>query len=127
MRRNTMTQYLLSVHSVDGQAGEQMTGEQMTGEQMRQSYQQVMALQAEMKSAGTWVFAPRIPATGRNGSSRHALASSDSRSNRIIKCRSELLIRGCRPAGHRVASRSSTLGIAVSRPGGRSGPRWPGW
>jgi hypothetical protein len=27
----------------------------MTGEQMRQSYQQVMALQAEMKSAGAWV------------------------------------------------------------------------
>ena len=46
-----MTQYLLSVHSVDGEAAEPMTDEQM-----RQSYQQVMALQAEMKSAGAWVF-----------------------------------------------------------------------
>jgi len=33
----------------------------------------------------------------------------------------------CCPAGHRVASRSSTLGIAVSCRGGSSGPRWPGW
>jgi hypothetical protein len=47
LRRITTTQYLLSVHSVDGEAGEQMAGEQM-----RQSYQKVMALQAEMKSAG---------------------------------------------------------------------------
>jgi hypothetical protein len=36
MRRITMTQYLLSVHSVDGEAGEPMTDKQM-----RQSYQQV--------------------------------------------------------------------------------------
>src|SRR5258708_39578227 len=34
----------------------------MTDEQGRQSYQQVMALQAEMKSAGAWVFGD--PATG---------------------------------------------------------------
>jgi hypothetical protein len=36
---------LLSVHSVAGEAGEPMTDEQM-----QQSYQQVMALQGEMKS-----------------------------------------------------------------------------
>ena len=50
-----MTQYLLSVHSVDGEAAEPMTDEQM-----RQSYQQVMALQAEMKSTGAWVFGGRL-------------------------------------------------------------------
>jgi hypothetical protein len=32
----------------------------MTDEQMQQSYQQVMALQAEMKSAGAWVFGGRL-------------------------------------------------------------------
>jgi hypothetical protein len=58
----TMTQYLLSVHSVDGEAGE--AGEPMTDEQMRQSYQQVMALQAEMKSAGAWVFGGRLHEPG---------------------------------------------------------------
>jgi len=59
MRRITMTQYLLSVHSVDGEAGEPMTDEQM-----RQSYQQVMALQAEMQSAGAWVFGGRLHEPG---------------------------------------------------------------
>ncbi|HEY2307790.1 MAG TPA: YciI family protein [Streptosporangiaceae bacterium] len=54
-----MTQYLLSVHSVDGEAGEPMTAEQM-----RQVYQQVMALQAEMKSAGAWVFGGRLHEPG---------------------------------------------------------------
>jgi hypothetical protein len=59
MRRITVTQYLLSVHSVDGAAGEPMTDEQM-----RQSYQQVMALQAEMQSAGAWVFGGRLHEPG---------------------------------------------------------------
>jgi hypothetical protein len=59
MRRITMTQYLLSVHSVDGEAGEPMTSEQM-----QQSYQQVMALQAEMKSSGAWVFGGRLHEPG---------------------------------------------------------------
>jgi hypothetical protein len=54
-----MTRYLLSVHSVDGEAGEPMTGEQM-----RESYEQVMALQAEMKSAGVWVFGGRLYEAG---------------------------------------------------------------
>ena len=53
-----MTQYLLSVHSVDGEAGEPMTDDQM-----KQTYQQVMALQAEMKSAGAWVFGGRAART----------------------------------------------------------------
>jgi len=58
-----MTQYLLSVHSVDGEPDE--AGEPMTDEQMRQTYQQVMALQTEMKSTGAWVFCGRLhePAT----------------------------------------------------------------
>jgi hypothetical protein len=64
-----MTQYLLSVRCVDGEAGEPMTDEQM-----RQSYQQVMALQAEMKSAGAWVFGGR-PASPASPSSSGACAS----------------------------------------------------
>src|SRR3979411_1119328 len=55
MRSTTMAQYLLSVHSVAGEALEPMTEEQM-----QQSYQRVMALQAEMKSAGAWVFGGRL-------------------------------------------------------------------
>jgi hypothetical protein len=62
MRRITVTQYLLSVHSVDGEPGE--AGEPMTDEQMRQTYQQVMDLQAEMKSAGAWVFGGRLHEPG---------------------------------------------------------------
>jgi hypothetical protein len=54
-----MTQYLLSAHSVEGESGEPMTGEQM-----RQTYQQVIALQAEMKSAGAWLFGGRLHEPG---------------------------------------------------------------
>jgi ABC-type multidrug transport system fused ATPase/permease subunit len=36
----------------------------MTDEQMRQSYRQVMTLQAEMKSAGAWVFGGRLHEPG---------------------------------------------------------------
>jgi hypothetical protein len=50
-----MTQYLLSVHSVEGQAQEPMTPEQM-----QQSMEQVFALQDEMKAAGAWVFGGRL-------------------------------------------------------------------
>jgi hypothetical protein len=55
-----MTQYLLSAHSVEGEVRDPMTVEQM-----QQSYQQVSSLEAEMKSAGAWVFAARLhdPAT----------------------------------------------------------------
>ena len=50
-----MAQYLLSVHSVTGEVSEPMTGEQM-----QLSYQQVQALEAELKSAGAWVFGGRL-------------------------------------------------------------------
>jgi hypothetical protein len=42
-----MSQYLLSVHTVEGQPREPMTEE---------SWQQTLALHEEMKSAGAWVF-----------------------------------------------------------------------
>jgi hypothetical protein len=50
-----MTQYLLSVHSVEGE-----TQVPMTDEEMQQSYKQVNALQEEMKDAGAWVFGGRL-------------------------------------------------------------------
>jgi hypothetical protein len=46
-----MAKYLLSVHSVEGEAGPQMTDEEM-----QQSWKEVQALHEEMKSAGAWVF-----------------------------------------------------------------------
>ena len=50
-RRTTMTHYLLSVHSVEGEARDPMTEEEM-----RQFMEQVGVLEEEMKSAGAWVF-----------------------------------------------------------------------
>jgi hypothetical protein len=50
-----MTRYLLSVHSVEGEAREPMTDEEM-----RQSYKQVLLIEEEMKSAGAWVFSGRL-------------------------------------------------------------------
>jgi hypothetical protein len=50
-----MPQYLLSVHSVDDEAREPMTDEQM-----QHSWQEINALEAEMKSAGAWVFSGRL-------------------------------------------------------------------
>ena len=46
-----MTQYLLSVHSVEGEARDPMTEEEM-----RQFMERVGVLEEEMKSAGAWVF-----------------------------------------------------------------------
>ena len=46
-----MTQYLLSVHSVEGEVGDPMTDEEM-----QQSWKQIQALIEELKSAGAWVF-----------------------------------------------------------------------
>ncbi len=46
-----MTHYLLSVHSVEGEASDPMTEEEM-----RQFMEQVGVLEQEMKSAGAWVF-----------------------------------------------------------------------
>jgi hypothetical protein len=50
-----MTRYLLSVHTVEGEAREPMTDEEM-----QQSYKQVLLIEEEMKSAGAWVFSGRL-------------------------------------------------------------------
>jgi hypothetical protein len=50
-----MTRYLLSVHSVEGEARDPMTDEEM-----QQSYKQVLLIEEEMKSAGAWVFSGRL-------------------------------------------------------------------
>lgn len=46
-----VTQYLLSVHSVEGEARDPMTEEEM-----RQFMERVGVLEQEMKSAGAWLF-----------------------------------------------------------------------
>jgi len=46
---------MLSVHSVDGEAREPMTDDQK-----QHSWQQIQALETEMKSAGAWVFSGRL-------------------------------------------------------------------
>ncbi|MDF2740480.1 MAG: hypothetical protein K0S88_1848, partial [Actinomycetia bacterium] len=50
-----MTQYLLSVHSVDGEVRDPMTEEEM-----QQSWKQIQALNEELKSAGAWLFSGRL-------------------------------------------------------------------
>ncbi len=50
-----MTQYLLSVHSVDGEVRDPMTEEEM-----QQSWKQIQILNEELKSAGAWVFSGRL-------------------------------------------------------------------
>jgi hypothetical protein len=50
-----MPQYLLSVHSVDGEPREPMTEERM-----QQFMEQIGALEEEMKAAGAWVFSGRL-------------------------------------------------------------------
>ena len=50
-----MTQYLLSVHSVEGEARDPMTEEEM-----RRFMERVGVLEEEMKAAGAWVFAGRL-------------------------------------------------------------------
>ena len=46
-----MAQYLLSVHTADGEVGEPMSDEEM-----QRSYQEVNALNEELKRSGAWVF-----------------------------------------------------------------------
>ena len=46
-----MTQYLLSLHIVDGEVGDPMTEEEM-----QQSWKEIQVLNEELKSAGAWVF-----------------------------------------------------------------------
>jgi hypothetical protein len=50
-----MTQYLLSVHSVDGEPADPMTDEEI-----QQSWKQIQALNEELRSAGAWVFSGRL-------------------------------------------------------------------
>lgn len=50
-----MSPYLLSVHSVEGEAREPMTDEEMA-----QSYKQISVLEEEMKSSGAWLFSGRL-------------------------------------------------------------------
>jgi hypothetical protein len=50
-----MTRYLLSAHSVEGQARDPMTEQEM-----RQFMERIGALEQEMKSAGAWVFSGRL-------------------------------------------------------------------
>ena len=50
-----MAQYLLSVHSVDGEARDPMTDEEM-----QQSWKQIQLLNEELKSAGAWLFSGRL-------------------------------------------------------------------
>jgi hypothetical protein len=50
-----MTQYLLSVHSVEGEVREPMTDEEMQG-----SWKRIQALNEELKSSGAWVFSARL-------------------------------------------------------------------
>jgi hypothetical protein len=50
-----MTRYLLSVHTVEGEARAPMTDEEM-----QQTYKQVLLIEEEMKSAGAWVFSGRL-------------------------------------------------------------------
>ena len=50
-----MTQYLLSVHSVDGEVAGPMTEEEM-----QQSWKQIQVLNQELRSAGAWVFSGRL-------------------------------------------------------------------
>ena len=50
-----MTQYLLSVHSVEGEVRDSMTDEEM-----RQFMERVSVVEEEMKSTGAWVFSGRL-------------------------------------------------------------------
>ena len=52
-----MTQYLLSAHSVEGEARDPMTDEEI-----QQMTTHVGALEEEMRSAGAWVFTGRLHA-----------------------------------------------------------------
>jgi hypothetical protein len=50
-----MPRYLLSTYVADGEAREPMTDEQM-----QHSWQEVIALESEMKATGAWVFSGRL-------------------------------------------------------------------
>ena len=50
-----MAQYLLSVHSVQGEVGDPKTDEEM-----QRSWKQIQVLNEELKSSGAWVFSGRL-------------------------------------------------------------------
>ena len=50
-----MTRYMLSVHTVEGEAPKPMSAEEM-----QCACQQIQVLEAEMKSTGAWVFSARL-------------------------------------------------------------------
>jgi hypothetical protein len=50
-----MPRYLLSTHSAAG-----TTREPITEEHMKKAWEPIQALEAEMKSAGAWVFSARL-------------------------------------------------------------------
>ncbi len=50
-----MTRYMLSVHTADG-----APRVPPSAEEMQHSWQQIGALEAEMKSSGAWVFSGRL-------------------------------------------------------------------
>ena len=50
-----MPQYLLSVHSGEGEARDPMTDEEM-----QQSWKQIQLLNEELKSSGAWLFSGRL-------------------------------------------------------------------
>jgi hypothetical protein len=46
-----MTQYMLSLHTIEGG-----TGDSMTEEERQQSWKEIQALNEELRTAGAWVF-----------------------------------------------------------------------
>jgi len=50
-----VAQYLLSVHSVEGEVRDPMTDEEM-----QQSWKQIQVLNEELRSTGAWVFSGRL-------------------------------------------------------------------
>lgn len=50
-----MAQYLLSVHTVDGESREPITEAEM-----QESWQQISRLEEEMKPTGAWLFSGRL-------------------------------------------------------------------
>jgi hypothetical protein len=50
-----MPRYLLSIHTVEGEARPPMSEEEM-----QRSWQEIQAIEADMQSSGAWVFSGRL-------------------------------------------------------------------
>ena len=50
-----MPRYLLSIHTVEGEARAPMSDEEM-----QRSWQEIQAIEADMQSTGSWVFSGRL-------------------------------------------------------------------